>query len=43
MNEIKAPNILDHGKDGVLIIDQNKRVTYINESGMEIIKAQKSI
>lgn len=40
---INMPNILDHGKDGVIIIDQDKTITYINESGHKILRAKSTL
>jgi PAS domain S-box-containing protein len=42
-NIITNLNVLDHGKDGVMIVDQDQVVTYINKSGLQILRTDEGV
>jgi|GEM_PF-1013948 len=43
LSNANVSNILDRGKDGVLIVDQHKKITYVNDSARKIINTQDTL
>ena len=41
--KIKAFSILEHGKDGVIIFNSEKKVSYINKAGYEILSSDRDL